>query len=314
MKVTIRTRREEANLKSHVIAHEAKRKVRLFEGEKSLVMTGLLGFLLAAVCAVWTLAFGGEVPPGGDVSKAFSFNAALGAFLLSTAAVSPFSALGARSRSVFRRAYIALALYAYFAETVQNFRGVNPRFVADGTAFDKAVGNVFAFVALLLVLFYLFLGVQFFRRKAYELRPELVLGVRYAMIAVVLSFAAGIWISVNQGRYIGSHGNIIWLHGLGFHALQAVPLVAWLTERSPLQASARRKLIHIAGVAFLLGLVAIGWQTMNGDAVLRWSMLPILAGVCFLVSLAAGALALRQSALRLNSAGGNKKSKLSRQL
>ncbi len=67
------------------------------------MLTGLLGFLLAAVCGVWTLINGGEVAPGGDVSKAFSFNAALGIFLLSTAAILPFSAMGVRSRAVFRR-------------------------------------------------------------------------------------------------------------------------------------------------------------------------------------------------------------------
>lgn len=276
----------------------AERGIRLFEGEKGLVLTGLLGFLLAAVCGIWTLAFGGEVSPGGDVSRAFSFNAALGVFLLSTAAVLPFSVMGGKSRAFFRRGYIVLALYAYAAETVQNFRGVNPRFVENGSAFDQAVGNVFAFVALLLILFYVYMGARFFGSRPYKLRPEMTLGVRYAMIAVVVSFAAGIWISVNQGRYTGAHGNIIWLHGLGFHALQAVPFVAWLTERTSLPARTRRRLIHAVGITFLLGLAAVGWQTWNGDAILQWSALPIAAGCCFALSLLAGALALRRAAIR----------------
>lgn len=274
-----------------------KGKIRLFEGERSLVLTGLLGFLLAAICGVWTLINGGEVAPGGDVSKAFSFNAALGIFLLSTAAILPFSAMGVRSRAVFRRVYIGLALYSYGAETIQNFRGANPRFIVDGSAFDKAVGNVFAFVALMLVVFYVYAGVQFFRSRAYKLNPAVALSVRYALLAVVVSFAAGIWISANQGRYVGAHGNIIWLHGLGFHALQAVPLVAWLAGRTSMREAARRTLIHITGVSYFLGLLAIGWQTMNGHAVLEWSGLPLAAGFCFLISLAAGALALRKAVL-----------------
>lgn len=132
-----------------------KAAVTFFEGEKWLVLTGLLGFLLAAICGVWVLLHGGPVSPDGDVMKAFSFNAALGLFLLSTAAIMPFTALGKISREIFRWSYIFLALYSYGAETVQNFRGIDPRFVKGGTPFDDWVGDVFTFVALFLVLFYL---------------------------------------------------------------------------------------------------------------------------------------------------------------
>ncbi|CAI6066964.1 hypothetical protein [Cohnella sp. JJ-181] len=285
---------------------ETKRSGRLFEGEKALVLTGILGFILAAACGIWTLINGGEVAPGGDVSKAFSFDAALGIFLLSTAAILPLAAVGRRSRVWFRRFYIGLALYSYCAETVQNFRGVNPRFVESDSVFDQTVGNIFTFVALFLVLFYVYLGAQFFRARAYWLRPEMALSIRYAMIAVTVSFAAGIWISANQGRFIGAEGNIIWLHGLGFHALQAVPLVAWLAERTGANARARRALIHTTGIAYLLGLAATGWQTMNGHALMEWSPLPIAASVCFLVSMAAGAAALRRAALGTRPGGREK--------
>ncbi|WP_199620395.1 hypothetical protein [Paenibacillus alkalitolerans] len=274
---------------------------KLFEGEKWLVLTGLLGFALAGICAIWVMVYGGAVSPDGDITKAISFNAALGLFLLSTAAISPISAMGARSRAVFRWSYIVLALYSYFAETVQHFRGVNPRFVEDGSAFDEAVSNVFALVALLLVVYYVFLAVQYFRRTTYELRPEMVLGIRYAMIATMLSFAAGIWISVNQGRYTGLEGNIIWLHGLGFHALQAVPIVAWLAERTSLPAEVRRRMIHAAGTSFLLGLAAVGWQTYLGRSIFELSEFPFIAFVFFLASLAAGAFVLREAITARNS-------------
>jgi len=174
--------------------------IRFFEGEKWLVASGLLGLLLAGICAVWVMLYGGKVAPEGDVSKAFSFNAALGVFLMSTAAIVPFSAMSAKGRAFFRWSYIMLALYAYVAETVQNFRGMNPRFVNDGTAFDRGVSGIFTFVALLLVLFYCMLAFQYFRKKAYTLNPDMVLSTRYAMFAVMISFAAGIWISFNQGR------------------------------------------------------------------------------------------------------------------
>jgi len=281
---------------------------KLFEGERWLVLTGLLGFVLAAGCGIWVLLFGGQAAPDGDVSKAISFNAALGLFLLSTAAISPISGLGRRSRTFFRWFYIALALYSYAAETVQNFRGVNPRFVKDGTSFDMAVGSMFAAVALLLVAVYLFIAVPFFRRKAYDRRPELVLGVRYAMVAVMLSFAAGIWISLNEGRYVGASGNLIWLHGLGFHALQAIPLVGWLSERTALAGPTRRAMVHLSGFTFLLGLAAIAVQTYLGSPLWEWSIYPIIACECFLISLATGCVMLGKSEWLGLSADGPRRS------
>lgn len=271
-----------------------KTVIQYFEREKGLALTGLLGFLLAGICGVWVLLFGGQIAPYGDVSRAFSFNAALGIFLLTTAAILPFSGLEAKSRTFFRRVYIMLALYSYFAETVQHFRGMDPRFNPDGTAFDSMVGIIFGFVALLLVLFYLFLAFSYFRSKAYRLRPELVLGIRYAMIAVMLSFAGGIWLSFNQGRFFGEEGNIIWFHGLGFHALQWVPLVAWLTERGAVVPALRRRLIHIAGIAYSLGLTALGAQTLLGQSLFQWTVLPIVAACCFLTALVPAAVALRR--------------------
>jgi hypothetical protein len=271
--------------------------IKLFEGERWFVMTGLLGLLLAAGCVIWVLLYGGAVAPDGDVSKAVSFNAALGLFILSTAAVLPFSGLGKKGRAVFRRFYIVLALYSYAAETIQHFRGVNPRFPENGSIFDVTVGALFGLVALLLVVGYLAVAAQYFRRRSYVLHPKLVLGIRYAMVAVMLSFAAGIWISLNSGRYIGLGGNIIWLHGLGFHALQAVPLVAWLTERTSLTDASRRGMIHLTGAAFLLGLLAIAVQTYLGHPILEWSILPIIAGDCFLVSLVLGGAVLGKSDL-----------------
>ncbi len=274
-----------------------KSSVKFFEGEKWLVLTGLLGFLLAGICAVWVLLYGGPVSPDGNISNAVSFNAALGIFLLSTAAIAPFSEMGVKGRAFFRWSYILLALYSYFAETVQNFRGVNPRFVKSGMPFDEMVGDIFAFVALFLILCYLFLAIQYFRKKAYMRRPALVVGIRYAMIAVMFSFMAGIWISVNNGRIVGVHGNIIVLHGLGFHALQALPVVAWLSGRTSFTANARSKWTHLTGITYLLGLIAIGWQTYLGRSIFEWSVLSILIFSCFLISLATGAQVLRKTSL-----------------
>ncbi|MBB6670498.1 hypothetical protein H7C19_07330 [Cohnella nanjingensis] len=278
--------------------------VQLFQAEKALVLTGLLGFLLAGLCAVWVLLYGGPVGPDGDVSKAFSFNAAIGIFLLSTAMIVPSSGLGRKGKTIFRTVYVLLALYSYFAETTQNSRGVNPRFLKDGaSSYDVAIGSIFALIALLLVVFYLFLAAQYLRPKVYERNPVWVLSIRYAMLAVMISFAAGILISMHQGRYFGPHGNIIWLHGLGFHALQALPFVAWATGRAGMDAPARRAMIHLSGAAYVLGLLAMGWQTLLGNAILSWSYLTFVAAGCFLVALVPVALSLlRRPAQRSEAA------------
>ncbi|MDR0271458.1 hypothetical protein [Paenibacillus sp.] len=270
-------------------------EIRLFKGEKWLVLTSILGFFLAAFCGLWVVVFGKDVAPGGNVLNAFSFNAAIGIFLLSTAAILPYSGLGRRGRAFIRYPYIILTLYAYAAETVQNFRGMNPRFPKEGSPFDVTVGMIFGVVALLLVVFYLVLAIMYFRPKVYQTQPEIITGIRYAMVAVMLSFAAGIWISMIQSRMVGLHGNIIWLHGLGFHALQAVPLVAWLAARSSLSAASRIRMIHLTGISYILGLLAIGWQTVLGHTVLEWSSLPVAAGICFLISLSAGIFVLRKT-------------------
>jgi hypothetical protein len=269
--------------------------VKFFEGEKWMVVTGLLGCFIAGICAIWVMLNGGPVAPDGDVLKAVSFDAALGLFLLSTAAIIPFAAMGAKSKKFFRRSIIVLTLFCYFAETVQNFRGVNPRFVENGTPFDNVVSALFTLVAFLLVLYYLFLAVYFFRKKAYLQRAVLVVGIRYSMIAVMLSFAAGIWISVNEGRFTGLHGNIIWLHGLGFHALQAVPFAAWLIERKSLNKLTGHTFIHITGIAFILGLVAIGWQTYLGYSIFHFTVVSLLAICWFLISLVPVVIMLRRS-------------------
>lgn len=257
----------------------------LFQGERALVITGLLGFLLAALCAVFILIGGAERGLEGDVSKAFSFNAALGCFLLSTAAVLPLANMKRRGRQLFRRLYIGLALYAYLLETVQHVRGIDPRFTTHGGPIDVLLGNIFALVAVLMVVLYAVMAVRFFRRSVYKARPLLVLGTRYAMLGVMASFSAGIWISALQDADSGGAG-MLWLHGLGFHALQLLPAAAWLAElqRPVITGRIARKRVHGAGLTYLAGLLLVGVQTAAGGSILSWPVLPVAAAVAFACS------------------------------
>jgi hypothetical protein len=266
--------------------------MRWFKQERGMIATGLLGFVLAIGCACWALVAGAETGTDGNLWKAFSFNSALGLFLLSTAAIMPVSGMGHKMAAFFRVSYISLALYSYFAETVQHIRGVNPRFPVNGSLFDDIVAGGFTLVALLLVVFYVLFASYFFKKRTLEKNPELVLGTRYAMLSVMVSFAGGVAISVNSSRFVGAEGNLIWLHGLGFHAIQALPFIAWLAAGTMYAHASRRMLVHISGIAFFLGLMAMGWQTLLGRGLLEWSALPLTAAACFILVTAAGARAL----------------------
>jgi hypothetical protein len=72
--------------------------VKFFEGEKWTVLAGLLGLIIAGICAVWVMLYGAPIAPDGNLLKTVSFDAAFGMFILSTAAVIPFAAIRALRR------------------------------------------------------------------------------------------------------------------------------------------------------------------------------------------------------------------------
>ncbi|WP_125444189.1 hypothetical protein [Bacillus thermotolerans] len=80
----------------------AEESIKLFQGEKSLVITGLIGVILAACIAVYIFFQGPMIGPEGNVKDAFSFNAAIGMFLLSIAAILPLTRFTTGKRKVIR--------------------------------------------------------------------------------------------------------------------------------------------------------------------------------------------------------------------
>jgi hypothetical protein len=125
-------------------------------------------------------------------------------------------------------------------------------------------------------------------------RQLLVLGVRYGAAAVVLGgFAAGVWMGVAQGRHVGESASLLPLHALGFHGLQAIPLVAWLLERSPVPPGRARARVHAAGVLWLLAVAAVGVQAVLGVSVARLdpAVLGAMAALTGWLAVATAALA-----------------------
>jgi hypothetical protein len=257
-------------------------KPRLFEGERALVITGIFGFVLSAGIAIYMFFQGSIILPEGNVEDAFSFNAAIGMYILSIAAILPLTMLNTVRRKAVRWLFIFTSLYSYTIETVQNFRGISPRFSREGTVVDMAAGILFGVVSLVLVILAVILAVHFFRLKKSSQRPLLIMGIRYAFISVLAANIAGLWMILLQDRLTGGTGNVIVLHGIGFHALQTLILPALLLERARIIERLKRRLIHAGSIAWLLMIVMIGIQTALGHSVFELTPLPISAFLLFL--------------------------------
>ena len=275
---------------------------RLFAGERLLVIVGLLGFALSAIIALYIGLNGAAVLPEGNLESAFSFDAAIGLFILSIAAIMPLSGLSSRKRAIIRWLFIQGTLYSYAVETIQHFRGINPRFTQAGTLADSIFGALFGLESLVIIVATVLLAVPFFRKRQPETRPLLVLGIRYAFVSTMVAFAGGVWMILLQGRYTGDAGNLIVLHGLGFHALQALPLLGWLLERASTDGKIARMWIHAGSIAWMLSILLIAVQTILGLSAFELTVFPVLAGIMLLVWLTAAAVSVRRLLKSLDGA------------
>lgn len=257
--------------------------VSIYRREKGLVMLGGLGFVIAGCAAVFMFFQGAVVLPEGNIENVFSFAAALGIFLLSISAILPFAGFTTRMRKVIRRLFIAAASYSYVIETLQNFRGFNPRFSKAGALVDTLGGALFGVVSLSFVIGGILLAVQFLKMKAPLSRPVLINGIRYALLAVFIANLAGLIMMSLQGRFIGAGGNYIVLHGIGLHSLQTLLLPAWLLEHSSLGSGKQRLLLHTGCIAWLIAILVIAVQTSLGRSMFEISLFPIFALLCLLV-------------------------------
>ncbi|MGE7768193.1 hypothetical protein [Peribacillus sp. NPDC096540] len=81
------------------------------------MITSLIGFILATVIAIF-IYFRGPI-------------------------ILPFARLGTRKRTMIRWLFIIATIYSYTIETIQNFRGFNPRFSREGDVVDKIARMLF---------------------------------------------------------------------------------------------------------------------------------------------------------------------------
>jgi hypothetical protein len=260
--------------------------LRLMETRAMTVM-GFVGIALGLIClAVMVARQGVPIPPEGDLNKPASFNIAVGIYILTITLLVPSAGFSERGKKRWVRWNVALFTYAYIIETGQAFRGLDPRFSKHGTAWDQAAGGVFFLTALVIMVLFIIMAVKFFRRGRPDADSPMILAIRYGTAAAMGAFIAGIWMSLIGGRTTGAAGNILPLHALGFHGLQAVPLIALLLLWSGYDSHETRKWVHATGVVWVAACAAVAWQTIAGRSVSEISAAPLVTG--FLLAVWAG--------------------------
>ena len=245
--------------------------------EPRVAWLGLLGVALAALCALIGLARGFDIPPEGNLWETAVFNGALGVFLLTQATLVPEAGFTERGQRRWGTALIIATLFAYGMETVQAFRGLDPRFSAVAGPIDQILGSVFFADAVFIAVLFVVLAWRFLRAETTPLR----LAVRYASAVCLVSFGVGIWMSFSPGRMVGAEGNLLPIHAAGFHGLQAIPLIALLLVWSGVGEGVAKRWVHFAGIAWSGFCIAILWQAVTGGSPLEVSPATVTTLVFF---------------------------------
>lgn len=246
----------------------------------ALTLLGLVGLALAVMCLGAALIRGAEIAPEGNLLDTATFNAALGFFMLTLAILASGVPWRSRGRRLWTGLLVGLTLYAYTIETLQAFRGLDPRFSQVAGSVDQAAGGIFFLVALAIMLCFTILAVKYFRAPA----TPLTVGVRYGALASWVAFGVGIWMSlVTRGRIVPEAGNLLVVHALGFHGLQTVPGVALLLKWADTPRSVARRRVHLAGLAWLAACLAVTRQSGTGRPIAKLSLATAGAALCLLV-------------------------------
>jgi hypothetical protein len=239
------------------------------------------------VCLVGVAVRGRFIPPEGKLLDAATFCFGVGVFTLTVALLLPLAGFSPPGRRRWRRAFYVFAVYGLVLESLQAFRGLDPRFTEEGGSIDVVAGIIFGLTALSNTVLFVILGLRFFRSDVLADRPVLRLGVRYGAAAVGISFAIGIVMSINSGRHLGEDGNLLLSHGLGVHGIQAIPVVALLVAAAHTTPPATTGL-HVTGIGWLAACFAALLQAVVGQPPFGASVLTIVI-VAGLLLWAAGA-------------------------
>jgi hypothetical protein len=200
----------------------------LWQRERTLFGLAALGFTFAAVTIIIAAVNGGWLLGAeGRLLEAVKFDVAVGIYLLTLALIAPFAPVPDAARRRWLRWMVGLTVFNFAMENVQAWRGLDPRFSAVAGPVDQALGGLFFVSALGILVLFVDLLARFWSDDALPDHPALRLALRYGTVTMLFAFGIGVVMSMVGTRYIGA-GNMMTLHAVGFHGLQAVPLVALL--------------------------------------------------------------------------------------
>jgi hypothetical protein len=261
----------------------------IYAKEKALIWTGLFGIVLGLIGIVFYLVNGNEIPPEGKWTKAITFDLAIGIFSLTLAVLLPYMQVSDRQRNWFVYPLIVTFWVAYAIETIQNARGYDPRFTQAGTSIDGFLGKLLGvdsmFIVISLVYFLVLVLKQ--KRSDYSL---IVLAARYGAFSILIAIFAGIWmiiyaiVAMTSGAPKPEMPSQMAIHFIGFHGLQAIPIIGWLAAYTTnLSAKKARMQIHIGGIAWLLVGISLFVQTAVGFHAFDFTGYLVIAMIAFII-------------------------------
>jgi hypothetical protein len=177
---------------------------------------------------------------------------------------------------------------AYAIETIQNARGFDPRFTQAGTLIDRIIGMSLGVISVFIVISLVYFMVLLFKQKQSDF-PLILLAMRYGSLSVMLAIIAGIWmivytiIVIYSGHLKPEMPNQMLLHFIGFHGLQAIPVIGWLVMHASLPIEKAKIHVHMGGIAWLLVGVSLFVQIATGHEVYDFTVYLMAALLALLV-------------------------------
>lgn len=164
--------------------------------------------------------------------------------------------------------------------TMQAWRGV-PSHFNTATPFDAMVFSAMGMTVMVIVVVIVSLAILSFT-SAKPGAPDLTLSVRAGMVLLVAGQVLGAAIigvgepavlSGNEAAVFGPEGVVLGAagilkspHGIALHAIQVLPLLGWLVQRSSWSDVRRRHAVWSAGIGYSLVLAVSVFQAYTGQA------------------------------------------------
>jgi hypothetical protein len=180
----------------------------------------------------------------------------------------------------------------------QAFRGRASHF-NDDTSLDAALFGVMGATIVVVFLAALLTAVLLLRQRIAD--PVLAWGLRLGVLGSLVGMAVAIPMIVIGGHTVGVPqggpglpvvgwstlgGDLRPAHFLGLHALQAMPLTAWLIGRLSFSVAQRVRLVWTAGAAYNGVVLVVLWQALRGQPLIAPD---VITGAALLLVLGAAA-------------------------